>query len=57
MVFGVVDVEEIVGPVGIMGAMAKSLNVGHSKLETNSGHVGVGSGSIGSAMMGHCLHQ
>src|SRR5882724_12321910 len=43
------------GSVGIMGAMAISLDVGAVSLETTVGTVGVG--SMGSAMMGHCSHQ
>ena len=38
-----------------MGAMAISLDVGTVSLETTVGTIGVG--SMGSAMMGHCLHQ
>jgi len=45
------------GSVRIMGAMAKSLDVGVVSLETTVGTIGVGSGSIGIAMMGHCLCQ
>ena len=45
------------GLVGIMGAMAISLDVGAVSSETTVGTIGVGQGSIGSAMMGHCSHQ
>ena len=37
--------------------MGISLDVGTVSSETTVGTIGVGQGSIGSAMMGHCLHQ
>src|SRR5882724_5729089 len=45
------------GLVGIMEVMVISFNVGAVSLETTVGTIGVGRGSIGSAMMGHCPHQ
>jgi len=42
------------GSVGIMEAMAILLDAGAESLETTMGTVGVGWGSMGSAMMGHC---
>jgi len=56
MIFGGIDMEEIVGSVGIMGAMAISLDVGTCKLRNHSGYCRSRLRSMGSAMMGHCLH-
>ena len=39
-----------------MGVMATSFDIGEVSSETTVGTIGVGQGSIGSAMMGHCSH-
>src|SRR5882724_5770193 len=40
----------------MMGAMEISFDIGAVSSETTVGTIGVGQGSIGSAMMGHCSH-